>query len=468
MENCTFTGSNCIVSEYKQKGTLVKFLIECAYATLTSKRCAKIMKPIPLSWIHRFISPETALDTLEIMVDLLKVILAIETSDDDEKLVQKIGLETYGFIKFILSINKAINIEHCNILYDISDGRTSRTSCDKLESAKLAVQEKRIRQFRFTYSKNIESHFNGKNTVYRYHGTSAENLTPIMANGLKNCSGTDLMINGAVYGNGIYLSDNFNLSLGYCRELVNGQLAMLIYEVIDDPKWLKTTGIYVVDDENALILRYLIIINRNDSLPYSYGYGYAEESKMFEKLNEFLKSGKLKQTEIKKETEKAITLSKAYNRRLMIEYKKIANSLPDVLGFSLHLATGDNLRVWIIQILKLDNPILEEQMQRLNIPYVELEVTFPEGYPIDPPFPRILYPRFQSLTGHITIGGSICMEAISKSGWAPTTNMEALIMQIKLVLGDGKASIDETAIGTRYGMAEAQDAFKRAMAVHGW
>ena len=107
-------------------------------------------------------------------------------------------------------------------------------------------------------------------------------------------------------------------------------------------------------------------------------------------------------------------------------------------------------------------------MHRLHIPYIELEITFPEGYPIDPPFPRVLYPRFQSLTGHITAGGSICMEAISTSGWVPTTNMEALIMQIKLVLGDGKASIDETAIGTRYGMAEAQDAFKRAMAVHGW
>ena len=37
-------------------------------------------------------------------------------------------------------------------------------------------------------------------------------------------------------------------------------LAMLVYEVIDNPKWLKTSNIYVIDDESALVLRFIFII----------------------------------------------------------------------------------------------------------------------------------------------------------------------------------------------------------------
>ena len=60
------------------------------------------------------------------------------------------------------------------------------------------------------------------------------------------------------------------------------------------------------------------------------------------------------------------------------------------------------------------------------------------------------------------------MEAISRSGWVPTTNMESLITQIKLVLIEGDARIDETHTRKRYELAEAKEAFQRAMATHGW
>ncbi|CAK9076272.1 Ubiquitin-conjugating enzyme E2 Q2 (E2 ubiquitin-conjugating enzyme Q2) (Ubiquitin carrier protein Q2) (Ubiquitin-protein ligase Q2), partial [Durusdinium trenchii] len=39
---------------------------------------------------------------------------------------------------------------------------------------------------------------------------------------------------------------------------------------------------------------------------------------------------------------------------------------------------------------------------------VVLEVLFPDSYPMQPPFIRIVRPRFQMHTGHITVGGSIC------------------------------------------------------------
>ena len=450
--------SNCIVLEFKQKRTLVEFLLHCGIATLTSKRCNIIFTPIPPSWVERKILVEHAIESLCINTNVDNIIQMLEIARDDDILISKIGIETYQFIKFILSINKAISIERCRLILDVDDNDYN-ASVSLVQDVKLKMQEKRFQQFRLTYSKEIESYFNDKKTIFLYHGTPAENLTPIMANGLKNCSGTDMQLHGAVHGSGIYLSDSIEFSLGYCGGLSGGNQAMLIYEVIDNPKWFKTTNIFVVDDEHALILRYIIIIN---------GYNSTINTKIFKDLNTFLASGKLKETVKKKESATANVLTKAYNKRLMIEYKKIANASPDILGFTLQLATDDNLRVWIIRIMKLDNPSLEKQMQSLNIPYIELEISFPEGYPIDPPFPRMLYPRFKSLTGHITDGGSICMEAISTSGWVPTTNMEALITQIKMILSDGGAKIEEDGYGKRYGMAEAKDAFKRAMAVHGW
>ena len=125
------------------------------------------------------------------------------------------------------------------------------------------------------------------------------------------------------------------------------------------------------------------------------------------------------------------------------------------------LAEESNLRIWQLFIHKIDNEKLATQMAKLNIPYIEMEFTFPDVYPIEPPFIRIIHPHFKSFTGHITIGGSICMEAISKSGWVPTTNVEALITQVKLILSDGGADIDETNYNQKYNMADAKEAFER-------
>lgn len=462
-----------LVLEYKQKAALMKFMIKIGFATLQSYRCAKIFKPLPPSWIIRGITADTAIATLKLTMDYEAIISAIDSVPDDDALITRIGEETYSFIKFLITSSNAISIENCHLLVD-SSSSSKPTSATEIPIAEAIPAEahsttaaaatskllsNRFKQFKLTYSVETERHFKSKKTVFRYHGTPAENLWPIIANGLKNCSGTELQLNGAAHGKGIYLSDSIEFSTAYCRALPDGNLAMLIYEVIDDPKWFKSTNIYVVDDESALILRYIIIIT---------SYNASHDSKIFQGLDEFLNSGKLKENEMKKESAKVTALTKAYNKRLMMEYKKIANTSPDILGFTLQLAAEDNLRVWIIRIMKLDNPALETQMQRLNIPYIEMEITFPEAYPIDPPFPRILYPRFQSQTGHITSGGSICMEAISASGWVPTTNIESLITQIKLVLAEGSARIDESAFNKRYSMAEALDAFKYAMAVHGW
>jgi ubiquitin-conjugating enzyme E2 Q len=468
LSNCTYTGSNSIIPEWKQKESLVRFVVEYGFITLKSSRCANIFKCVPATWTNRGIMVENAIKELDIQTDLEKIFHAMVISRDDEELLRLIGAETYGFIKFLLHMNQAIYIEKCNLIYEsLTDGASSSVSyvnsvvgAGVVSSAGAAA---RYKQFKMTYAPYIEARLKDRKTVFLFHGTPTENIVPIIATGLRNCSRNDeLRLNGAAHGEGIYLSNSAEFSLGYCR-VVSSTLAMLVYEVIDDPKWFKTANIYVVDDESALVLRYVIVItNYNSSL----------DGFVFKKLTSTMKGEALREAEAKKENAKMAVMNKAFNKRLMIEYKKLMCKPADELGFIVRLAEEGNLRVWTVCITGgkgcLGNPELEAQMARLGIPFLELEISFPEGYPIDPPFPRVVYPRFKSLTGHITAGGSICMEAISKSGWVPTTNMEALIIQIKLALVDGKAHLDESHIGMRYNAAEAKEAFERAMAKHGW
>jgi len=466
--NCTYTGSNCIIPEWKQKESLVRFVIEYGFTTLQSSRCSKILTTIPATWTNRGIKVENAITKLNILVDIEKIFHAITVAKDDEELIRYIGIETYGFIKFLIHmvhLNHAIHIEKCKLIFqdDASAGASASTH-----------GHSRYKQFKMTYDSYIESKFSSddatgksKKTVFRFHGTPAENIMPILATGLRNCSkNEDLRLNGAVHGNGIYLSDSAEFSLGYCRTAYAGSgsrnmMAMLVYEVLDDPKWFKTSHIYVVDDESALILRYIVVIS---------DYNYTKDSPAFTRLTSIMQGSTLKEAETKKEKEKTAVMTKAFNKRLMIEYKQLMKKPVADLGFSIKLSEEGNLRIWMvcIPVSSLDNPTLEAQMHKLDIPFLELEIAFPEGYPIEPPFPRVIYPRFQSLTGHITAGGSICMEAISRSGWVPTTNMECLITQIKLVLVEGDAKIDESCSSRRYDMAEAKESFQRAMATHGW
>src|SRR5690606_31809485 len=103
------------------------------------------------------------------------------------------------------------------------------------------------------------------------------------------------------------------------------------------------------------------------------------------------------------------------------------------------------------------------QQQRKNIGFVELEMIFQANYPFSPPFLRVVYPRylrlslnrapwfykklhvahrFQFRTGHVTIGGSICMELLTPSGWRPTNDIESVIIQIRSEMIAGAARID--------------------------
>lgn len=108
---------------------------------------------------------------------------------------------------------------------------------------------------------------------------------------------------------------------------------------------------------------------------------------------------------------------------------------------------------------------------------VVMELQFPKDYPSAPPFVRVIRPRFRFHTGHVTIGGSICTELLTRGGgqhsWKAGMSISSLLLYLHSTLIDGGGRVD---FGSRhhprpekdYGDAEARAAFRRVASQHGW
>ena len=102
----------------------------------------------------------------------------------------------------------------------------------------------------------------------------------------------------------------------------------------------------------------------------------------------------------------------------------------------------DNLFHWIVKLRDFPHGELDSReetqlwhdLQKTKSKCVELEVLFPNDFPFAPPFIRVLQPRFQFHTGHITIGGSICMEVLTNSGWVPSYSLETLLRSVATLI----------------------------------
>jgi len=159
--------------------------------------------------------------------------------------------------------------------------------------------------------------------------------------------------------------------------------------------------------------------------------------------------------------------SKAASQRLAQEMRHIMKSKPEENGYSIELV-NDNMYLWEVRFFNFDakEPIAKD-MARARVQAIVMHISFPSDYPFSPPFCRIIRPRFEFHTGHVTIGGSICMELLTRKGWSPENTVEALCMSIRSTWLAGGARLD-TRNKQDYTEAEAKEAFDRLVRQHGW
>lgn len=153
-------------------------------------------------------------------------------------------------------------------------------------------------------------------------------------------------------------------------------------------------------------------------------------------------------------------------RRLMKELKSLeGNRL-----FEIHLVE-DTLTEWQVLMVGFNpqdaDPNERDLARDLKHRPIDMRVLFPPDYPQSPPFIRVISPRFKFHTGHVTIGGSICTESLTSTGWDPSMTMESILVGIRADLIAGGGRIDKTN-PTPYGDREAREAFRRMCERYGW
>mmetsp|Transcript_11262 Transcript_11262/g.26093 ORF Transcript_11262/g.26093 Transcript_11262/m.26093 type:complete len:360 (-) Transcript_11262:133-1212(-) len=127
-------------------------------------------------------------------------------------------------------------------------------------------------------------------------------------------------------------------------------------------------------------------------------------------------------------------------RRLASDLYKIMMTDTKEAGFSLEPKSEDSMDKWTIKLFQFDEDSnLSKDMEVLGLDHIELEMSFPDQYPFEPPFVRVVRPKFKRQTGFV-MNGALCMELLTKDGWNPVNDIESVIVSIRslLVVGDGR------------------------------
>mmetsp|Transcript_2001 Transcript_2001/g.6417 ORF Transcript_2001/g.6417 Transcript_2001/m.6417 type:complete len:517 (-) Transcript_2001:303-1853(-) len=153
---------------------------------------------------------------------------------------------------------------------------------------------------------------------------------------------------------------------------------------------------------------------------------------------------------------------------------------------------GDELDHWVVRLRERHFPeetALRGDMAHLaadwpgGVDHILLEVFFPRSYPRDPPFIRVVYPRFRWRTGHVNWGGSICLETLvntgSPAGYKPHLTVETILLMVMFnmtqdtegtVIKAGRIDFEREREFDRldYSLEDGIENFARIAKDHGW
>jgi ubiquitin-protein ligase len=159
-------------------------------------------------------------------------------------------------------------------------------------------------------------------------------------------------------------------------------------------------------------------------------------------------------------------------RRILQELRRLKTNCDEMLDVA--LVDESDIYTWRIDLGFDQSTELGRELHLLAAQTaeptgaVQLEVTFNGGYPGTPPFIRVVSPRFQFHTGHVTVGGSICLQELTTSGWSPEMTVHGIMHLIRTALVQGGGRLDPICAQVPYAAAEAREAFARVARAHGW
>ncbi len=352
---------------------------------------------------------------------------------DDAKLRKTLGEELYRWIRFVLLSGQKHRLTTLALPSHLHNN----------EAIWLAMSPTPIEDE--TYQGDLHMLF---------HGSRIDRWYSILRNGLQTLSKTVMQTHGHVHGAGIYLTNQLKTAQHYAMKTVMDPVAVGVFSTKQPIiNYAKSAGIYVVKSNDEVFLRGLVLIPSKHSALDKMEFDFNTYTKTWA---EHWKqpSGSSSMTNVPTSAPK----------RLVKEWQSIQSQTHFPIQVTL---VHDQLLHWHVLVPATSvESSLASQLTAAHLEGIELEVLFSPQYPHHPPFIRIVKPRFQPQTGHITSGGSICMDILCPQHWRPTLSIENLLLQIVVTISEGHGKIDPTHRG--YSMSEAQEAFTRVAKSHGW
>nr|POE92356.1 isoform 2 of ubiquitin-conjugating enzyme e2 q2 [Quercus suber] len=146
------------------------------------------------------------------------------------------------------------------------------------------------------------------------------------------------------------------------------------------------------------------------------------------------------------------------------------------LGWYIDVQKIENVYQWIVELHSFAaiSPALPlvADMAKQNLKSIVLEIRFNKDFPWTPPYIRVIRPRFLNFAqgggGHVVMGGAMCMELLTNSGWSAVSSMESVLLQLRLAIASEPPARLDMHARADYGTTEAADGYIRACNAHGW
>jgi hypothetical protein len=201
-------GSDSAESVAMEAG-VIDLLIRIFRAAALSDRADKILDPFP-HVMHPTRREETVFDPKKRDVKKVK-----KTLEEFPSVSDVLGCNSLGSLR--TDLDRRNETVFPLLEWIINSNRSHLVKIDEAHHiAKLCTRHQFLlvtappeRQQRFIELKRKHG------TKFAFHGSKIENWHAILRNGLKNCSGTSLQVNGAAHGGGIYFATQAGTSIGY-------------------------------------------------------------------------------------------------------------------------------------------------------------------------------------------------------------------------------------------------------------
>jgi len=376
---------NKVTNTYKRDSQVFLFLLDILITGIFHPKGILAYKPFPyINEINNLVDLKNLIEKEKNFLFRDKIVKILDECDNDTELINKTNLQVYSIFKNAISNN----------YFSMS----SRDNIELTTTSKITLSNTNSLKFiHINYSADIENKF--KQNYFLFHGSGISSWYPIVKNGLKVMSGTEMMTNGAAYGNGIYFSDSFQMSYNYSLKTKNNNIDNIdnsynsvvgVFEVSEEPsKYKKSTGIFVIDNDKIILLRTLVLIKSGTYIPKDI-------------TNYFLKELPLQKQKNK------LNVNILKNKRLIGEYKKLS-----ILNYITKINIEDQTK-WQIdfELIKNKQP--------------SIEFIF-SNYPINPPIIKLLSTNI-IIHGLIDSNNNINIDLINPANWKIINNLSEIII----------------------------------------